>query len=364
MGCRLWCGKIALRAITVRAAVRKSRRSPQRRPTFGVTPVRADAQIRLRRSVGLLVVATLLAIDVFATGFFGGNERTLAVVRSIVLPGCRFEWNWLYGIAAIITALSAMGAWLRWGIDWLPALVTTVCVGIAALVMPLHHHHASDEGTPHHVHDGAAAHRRGPRVARKPNSAIDRASGRPQKQPRVHRRAGRVALLARLRLLFDRLPGSAWIKRKLPQGLFFPAVDIARTAAIALFADSDSHTVSNALMDPRLARASAESINGRAFDSAVIRIGVHMRRYERHSPWPNCSIASNSRSFASMRVLGSAVCRRANRRGFGCWMACSRPSHCSRWGKPSVLNDGDRPCDRASRCPTDVGQRHCTRRRC
>ena len=114
----------------------------------------ADAQIRLRRSLGMFAVALLLAIDVFATGFFGGNERTLAVVRTIVLPGLPFlEWNWLYGIAAIITALSAIGAWLRWGIDWLPALVMTLCVGIAAFVMPLHHHHAPDEGTPHHVHE-------------------------------------------------------------------------------------------------------------------------------------------------------------------------------------------------------------------
>ena len=66
----------------------------------------ADAQIRLRRSVGLFAVALLLAIDVFATGLFGGGERTLAIVRSIVLPGLPFlEWSWLYGTAAIITAL-------------------------------------------------------------------------------------------------------------------------------------------------------------------------------------------------------------------------------------------------------------------
>ncbi len=68
------------------------------------------------------------------------------------------------------------------------------------------------------------------------------------------------ALLARLRLLFDRLPGAAWIKRQLPQGLFFPAVDIARTAAIALIAGSDRHAASNALLDPRL-RARVSRIN-------------------------------------------------------------------------------------------------------
>jgi hypothetical protein len=92
---------------------------------------------------------------VFATGFFGGSERALAVVRSIVLPGLPFlEWNWLFGSAAIITALAAIGAWLRWGIDWLPVLVTTVCVGIAAFVMPLHDH-ASEEATSHHIHHDA-----------------------------------------------------------------------------------------------------------------------------------------------------------------------------------------------------------------
>ena len=204
----------------------------------------ADAQIRLRRSVGLFAVALLLTIDVFATGFFGGSERTLAVVRSIVLPGLPFlEWNWLYGIAAIITALAAIGAWLRWGIDWLPALVMTVCVGIAAFVMPLHHDHSLDEGTPHHATAQSTEH-----------SGIAKASHEFTVVLVV------FALLARLRLLFDRLPGSVWIKRQLPEGVFFPAVDIARAAAVSLIADSDQQTVSAALTDPRL-RARVSRVN-------------------------------------------------------------------------------------------------------
>ena len=218
------------------------------------------AQIRLRRSVGLFAVALLLATDVFATGLFGGSERTLAVVRSIVLPGLPFlEWNWLYGIGAIITALAAIGAWLRWGIDWLPALVMTVCVGIAAFVMPLHHH-ASNEGTPHHVHDGA--HHVEETVGLRADSTA------PSSEPGGIVKGSHeftvvlvvFALLAQLRLLFDRLPGSAWIKRRLPQALFFPAVDIARAAAIALIADSDRHAVSIALVDPRL-RARVSRVN-------------------------------------------------------------------------------------------------------
>ena len=250
----------ALRAITVRAAaVCKSRRSPQRL-IVGVTRVGADAQIRLRRSVGLFGVTLLLAIDVFATGFFGGSERTLAVVRSIVLPGLPFlEWNWLYGIAAIITALAAIGAWLRWGIDWLPALVMTVCVGIAAFVMPLHHH-ASADGTPHHVHDGAH-HIEESLVLRTDSTVQSNEHGGIVKGSHEFTVVLVVfALLARLRLLFDRLPGSAWIKRQLPEGLFFPAVDIARGAAVALVTGSDRHTVSNALTDPRL-RARVSRIN-------------------------------------------------------------------------------------------------------
>jgi hypothetical protein len=226
-----------------------------------VTRVSADAQIRLRRSLGMFAVALLLAIDVFATGFFGGNERTLAIVRTIVLPGLPFlEWNWLYGIAAIITALSAIGAWLRWGIDWLPALVMALCVGIAAFVMPLHHHHASDESTPHHVQSDARS------IEQHLASHAD-----PSAQSNEHRVILEAsheftivlvvfALLARLRLLFDRLPGAAWIKRQLPEGLFFPAVDIARTAAIAIIAGSDRHAVSNTLLDPRL-RARVSRIN-------------------------------------------------------------------------------------------------------
>ncbi len=96
--------------------------------------VTSHAQIRLRRGIGFLGIALLLGIDVYATGLFGGSERALAVVRSIVLPGLPFlEWNLLYGAVAIVAALAAIGAWLRWASDWLPALVMSICVGIAVL---------------------------------------------------------------------------------------------------------------------------------------------------------------------------------------------------------------------------------------
>jgi hypothetical protein len=67
------------------------------------------------------------------------------------------------------------------------------------------------------------------------------------------------ALLAQLRLLFDRLPAGHGSSAT-SQGLFFSAVDIARGAAVALIAGSDRHTVSNALTDPRL-RARVSRIN-------------------------------------------------------------------------------------------------------
>ncbi len=191
----------------------------------------SHVQIRLRRGIGFLGIALLLGIDVYATGLFGGSERALAVVRSIVLPGLPFlEWNLLYGAVAIVAALAAIGAWLRWGIDWLPALVMSICVGIAVFVMPLHHHHEAVESVSHHVLESS------------------------------HEFTVVLvvfALLARLRLMFDRLPGSGWIKRQLPAGMFFPAVDIARTAVLSLLTSPRDDAASTALADPRLsARAS------------------------------------------------------------------------------------------------------------
>ena len=52
--------------------------------------MRVDRQTRLRRSIGICFVVALLCADIYATGQLGGSERTLAVVRSIVLPGLPF----------------------------------------------------------------------------------------------------------------------------------------------------------------------------------------------------------------------------------------------------------------------------------
>ena len=107
------------------------------------------AEVTRRRRLGMAAVAVLLGVDVFATGIFGGSERTLAIVRSFVLPGLPFlEWHVPMGIAAIAAALLSVGAWLRWGMDWLLLGVVTICLGLAAFVMPLHH---AEESHAHHV---------------------------------------------------------------------------------------------------------------------------------------------------------------------------------------------------------------------
>lgn len=103
------------------------------------------AEIRFRRLVGFCFIGVLLCLDAYATGLFGGSERAIAIVRSIVLPGLPLlEWYAPLGAVLIITALAAVAAWLRWGLDWSVVLVMFVCVMLAAFVMPMHHPNAAD----------------------------------------------------------------------------------------------------------------------------------------------------------------------------------------------------------------------------
>ena len=188
------------------------------------------ARVRRRRLVGCSAVGLLLGIDVYATGVFGGSERTLAVVRTIVWPGLPFlEWHVLFGIAAMGGALAAIGAWLRWGVDWLVLLVMAICLALAAFVMPLHH----EQATVHHV------------VTASHEFTVVLVV---------------FALVARLRLLIARLPASDWIKARLPDGLLFPAADRARAAAIVGINASSSAPVREWLDDARLRRRAA-SVN-------------------------------------------------------------------------------------------------------
>lgn len=188
----------------------------------------ADAPVRRRRLVGFCAVGLLLGIDVYATGAFGGSERTLAVARTIVLPGLAFlEWQMVLGIAAIASVLAAIGAWLRWGMDWLVLLVIAVCLVLAGFVMPLHH----DE--PSHAHRVVEASHEFTIVL-----VV-------------------FALAAQLRLLITRLPGSGWLKARLPPQLAFPAADTARAAALALINSRGSASARSWLDDARLRRRAA-----------------------------------------------------------------------------------------------------------
>lgn len=116
------------------------------------------SEVRLRRVAGFLAIGSLLLLDLVATGLFGGSERFLAVVRSVVLPGLPFlEWNVLIGIFTISLALVAVGAWLRFGADWMPILAMACSVGVAAWVMPLHHDAPPDSRPDSHTHHQAVS---------------------------------------------------------------------------------------------------------------------------------------------------------------------------------------------------------------
>lgn len=195
-----------------------------------------ETEIRLRRGVGFLGIGALLLIDVYATGLLGGSERTLAMVRSIVLPGLPFlEWHAGIGLATITLALVSISAWLRWGMDWLPVVVMAGSIVVAAWVMPLHH---DPESIPqvHDPHYHESNHNQDHHAIVAPADGIGLQSTRVIAPVLASHEFTIIlvifAFLARLRLLLGRLPVlSAWIKRHFPAA-GFDAVDTARTAAI------------------------------------------------------------------------------------------------------------------------------------
>ncbi|MFT7654275.1 MAG: hypothetical protein ACI9ON_000402 [Limisphaerales bacterium] len=185
-------------------------------------------QIRYRRMVGFLVIGLLLTLDIAATGVFGGGERLLAVLRTVVLPGLPFlEWHPLIGVATIMIVLTALGTWLRWGMDWLVMLVMLVSVAVALFVMPLHHQ---------------------PAVL---TAFVVEASHEFMAVLVI------FTLIAQLRVVFARLPGSGWVRARLPKTLFFPSVDRARAATIRLLHDSDCQLAREMINDPRMLQRAA-----------------------------------------------------------------------------------------------------------
>lgn len=200
-------------------------------------------EIRLRRGAGFLAIGALLLIDIYATGFFGGSERTLAIVRSIVLPGLPFlEWHLGIGLASIAVALAAVAAWLRWGADWMPVLVIVLAVCVAAFVMPLHHgdsppvhEHPDDHGSghgSHHADEGSQVPASGAMTG-----TID---------PILASHEFTIVLVvfaffARLRLLLGRVPGlSTWITRLWPAAAFDAVAETRATALRSLAGPDDA----------------------------------------------------------------------------------------------------------------------------
>ena len=205
--------------------------------TESLTEAERAVRVRLRRASGFLVVALFFGLDLYATGFFGGSERALAVVRSIVLPGLPFlEWEPALGIVTILAMLAALGLWLRWGMAWLPIAVMLSSVVMAATIMPLHHAPALQHAVGHDA------------------SAVLRAS---------HEFAVVLvvfAFVARLRLLLVGMPGRQRLTALVPAGLRYPAVLIARAAAVDALAGGDRSTLRSLLSDPSL-RARAARVD-------------------------------------------------------------------------------------------------------
>lgn len=192
--------------------------------------VNVDIQIRRRRGAGLLVLLCLISLDFYSTGLFGGDERTLAVVRSIVLPGLPFlEWSLPAGILTVCITLFAVFAWLRWGMDWLPLAVMFVCVGIAALFMPVHHAHLAD--VHHRLRVLTASH----------EFAIVLVL---------------FGLVSRIKQILKRIPGIGGLRRLMPEALTFPAVDVAREMVVRLYSGVEHGAVAGDLpLTSLLARA-------------------------------------------------------------------------------------------------------------
>ncbi len=171
------------------------------------------------------VVGAWLTMEFAAFGLLGADERLLAVLRSLVLPGLPlFEWQPQLGSALMLSALAAVGAWLRWGMDWLLVGVFLVGLWLAAAVMPLHH-------TP-----GAGGQ---PLVTASHEFTLVLLM---------------FALLAQLRTFFARLlPG--WLPQSLlPDAWTFDANDQARLAALGCLLGGSTGAATKRLADARLWR--------------------------------------------------------------------------------------------------------------
>lgn len=245
-------------------------------------------------------MVALFVLDVFGTGLLGGDERTLAVIRSIILPGLPFlEWHASLGIATLALMLAAVVAWLRWGVSWLPIAVMLASVAVAYWVMPLHHQspaaggcqlqaHGSDDCGNHpqqthkHTHTRTLSGAQSlepelPRHANIPNS-LKGAGSRLEPLSASHEFTIVLvvfAFLARSMLVFRGLPGLQRLSHFVPAGLMFPAVELARAAALEALVGNRKDAA--CMLEHPGMRARAARVNrwARGYAGADVLTGAH-----------------------------------------------------------------------------------------
>ena len=187
-----------------------------------------NRRIAIRRGLGLAALALLIILDLLATGWFGGSERELAVIRSVILPGLAFvEWIPALGVGVISLSVFAVWLWLRWGATWPIVLLMTGSVITSATILPLHSHEGVP-GTPFWAVTSLAPHTL-------LSSPADVA-------PIVYASHEFTivlilfALIGQLKGLLDRLPGMARLYDRLPTLMSEGTITLARSVSLGSLA--------------------------------------------------------------------------------------------------------------------------------
>jgi hypothetical protein len=120
-----------------------------------------------------------------------------------------------------------------------------ICVGVAAFLMPLHHspHHVTMTGLMPFVLDTTESPLRVLRASHEFTLVLIV-----------------FAFLAQVRVFFSRLPGANRLRQIVPEALLFASVDVARAAALSLYAGFDPDESKKLLRHPQLP-ARARRIN-------------------------------------------------------------------------------------------------------
>jgi hypothetical protein len=212
--------------------------------------VPTNRHIAIRRGLGLTALSSLVILDLLATGWFGGSERELAVIRSIILPGLAFvEWIPALGISVITLSVFSVWLWLRWGATWPIVLVMMGSVVTSATVLPLHSH----EGGP-----GI------PFWALTSLTPLSLPSSAAEVAPIAYASHEFTivliifALVGQLKGLLDRLPGMARLYDRLPSLMSEGTIALARSVSLSSFAGT--RTLPTQLAEPTIGPACARLV--------------------------------------------------------------------------------------------------------